>query len=320
MATAPPTALLALGCHCDARTMAWQTERMSTSANEAGMGPAAKPDPAAATSPAQASAPAPAPDWRAVEHAASQGNIAEARALLLAVAQLPASNADASQRAAIRHWQLRLAPWWWAPLQGAGLMLRRTQADDADFWRQAYTTPDFARRYNRQAAWRGDLPRALARAGRLPPIALEAVHWVVCKTDGTRLGLASLSSLNLANAKAEFSIGFPDAGARAPLHAVLATLLVYHFSYFVLGLNKLYTYVYRDNTRALHNSLRVGLRQEGLLHDHFHLPPGEFVDVYAMGLTRAQLLQDSRLVQMAQRRLGLDWASRRSSNPEAAST
>ena len=131
---------------------------------------------------------------------------------------------------------------------------------------------------------------------------------MVCQADGTRLGMASLSSLNLGNARAEFSIGFPNASVRSPVHAVLATLLVYHFSFFVLGLNKLTTYVYRENEAALNNSLRVGLRQEGLLHDHFHLPPGEFVDVYAMGLTRAQLLQDLRLVAMAKRRLGLDWA------------
>lgn len=268
---------------------------------------------------------------QAVERAAAEGRIDDARAHLVqwarqlaaalpldaalapesAAAQALAARTSAAlqaAQAALRHWQLKLAPWWWAPLQGAGLCLRRTQADDADFWRQAFAEPDFARRYNRQAAWKGDLPRALARAGALPPLTLEAMHWVVCKADGTRLGLAGLSSLNLGNAKAEFSIGFPLPQAVAPVHAVLATLLVYQFAFFTLKLNKLYTYVYRENEAALHNSLRVGLKQEGLLHDHFHLPPGEFVDVYAMGLTKAQLLQDQRLVQMARRRLGLNWA------------
>ncbi len=251
--------------------------------------------------------PPPPPDLQAVERAAALGQIEPARTALLAWAQYIGAAATPRDRATLRHWQLKLAPWWWAPLQGAGLTLRRTQADDADFWRQAFEAPDFARRFNRQVAWKGDLARALARAGALPPLTLEAMHWVVCKADGTRLGLASLSSLNLGNARAEFSIGFPDPARVAPVHAVLATLLVYHFAFFVLRLNKLTTYDYRDNAAALHNSLRVGLRQEGLLHDHFHLPPGEFVDVYAMGLTKAQLLQDFRLVQMAKRRLGLDW-------------
>jgi RimJ/RimL family protein N-acetyltransferase len=74
-------------------------------------------------------------------------------------------------------------------------------------------------------------------------------------------------------------------------------------------MNKLYTYVYVDNDAALHNSLRVGLRQEGLLKDHFYLPPGEFVDVHAMGLTRAQLLQDERLKSLVRRRLALTWTT-----------
>lgn len=253
-------------------------------------------------------------DLRAVEQAAAQGRIHDARAALAQWAERHQPGSS-GQPAAHRQWQLKLAPWWWAPLQGGRLLLRRTQADDADFWRQAFATDDFAQRFNRQVAWQGDLPRALARAGRLPPLSLGALHWVVCRADGTRLGLASLSSLNLGNAKAEFSIGFPRAGDIAPVHAVLATLLVYQFAYFVLRLNKLTTYVYADNTAALHNSLRVGLRQEGLLRDHFYLPPGGFVDVYALGLTRSQLLRNTSLVTLARRRLGFGWAQAGRSPP-----
>lgn len=243
-------------------------------------------------------------DFSGVQRCVAAGRIAEARALLAAMParELPAEAAARRQWAA---WQLRLAPWWWTPLQGGRLLLRRTAADDADFYRAAFESPGFGRRYNRQAAWQGDLARALARAGTLPPLELSALHWVVCNADGHRLGLASLTSISLSNAKAEFSIGFPD--APGPLQAVLATLLVYDFAFFRAGLNKLFTYVYTDNAEALHNSLRVGLRQEGLLVDHFHLPPGEFVDVHALGLTRAQLLADKRLTSMAQRRLGLRW-------------
>jgi hypothetical protein len=96
--------------------------------------------------------------------------------------------------------------------------------------------------------------------------------------------------------------------AASPLHGVMAMLLIYDFAFFKARLNKLTSYVYTANPEALHNSLRVGLRLEGELKDHFYLPPGEFVDVHVLGLTRAQLLQDQRLVQMAKRRLGLDWA------------
>lgn len=245
------------------------------------------------------------PDFRPVAEAAAQGRIADAQRLLASLAATQADHSPADLRR-LRDWQLRLAPWWWQPLAGGRLLLRRTRADDAAFYRATYESPGFARRYNRQASWSGDLAKALHRAGVLAPLELGALHWVVCRDDGTRLGLASLTSISLGNGKAEFSIGFPT--APHPLHGVLATLLVYDFAFFRLRLNKLYTYVYTDNTAALHNSLRVGLRQEGLLKDHFWLPPGEFVDVHALGLTRAQLLQDARLQALAQRRLGLRWA------------
>jgi hypothetical protein len=243
-------------------------------------------------------------DFSDVERCVGAGRIAEARALLAAM-PVRAQPPESAERRQWAGWQLRLAPWWWEPLQGGRLMLRRTRADDADFYRAAFEVAGFGRRYNRQAAWQGDLGRALARAGVLPPLQQSALHWIVCDADGQRLGLASLTSISLGNAKAEFSIGFPH--PPGPLQAVLATLLVYDFAFFRAGLNKLFTYVYTSNPEALHNSLRVGLRQEGLLVDHFHLPPGEFVDVYSLGLTRAQLLADPRLLGMARRRLGLQW-------------
>lgn len=245
--------------------------------------------------------PAPQPELAAVAQAAAQGLIGSARQLLAAVT----ARASPAEARAVRDWQLKLAPWWWQPLQGGRVQLRRTRADDAAFYAHSFQTPDFARRYNRQTSWQGDLSRALARAGTLPPLDLGALHWIVCDATGTRLGLASLTSISLGNAKAEFSIGFPT--PPAPQQAVLATLLAYELAFFKLRLNKLYTYVYTDNDAALHNSLRVGLRQEGLLKDHFFLPPGEFVDVHALGLTRQQLTADRRLTEIARRRLGLHW-------------
>ena len=240
--------------------------------------------------------------------AAAAGRIDQARqALAASLRSAPGGSLGADDQRQVQHWQLKLAPWWWQPLQGGRVQLRRTRADDAAFYASAFQAPGFGRRYNRQTSWSGDLGRALARAGALPPLDLGALHWIVCDAAGTRLGLAALTSISLGNAKAEFSIGFPQ--PPAPLQAVLATLLAYDLAFFKLRLNKLYTYVYTDNEPALHNSLRVGLRQEGLLKEHFHLPPGEFVDVYAMGITRTQLVQDARLTGIARRRLGLNWVN-----------
>ncbi len=216
----------------------------------------------------------------------------------------------------LRPWQLRLAAWWWQPLGAGPVWLRRTQADDAAFWSAAYKDASFARRFNRQQPWKGDLARALQRAGELPPLDQGALHWVVCDGAGQRLGLASLTSLNQANARAEFSIGFPSAAGS--MHGVLASLWVFHFAFFVLRLNKLTTYVYADNPEARHNSLRLGLREEGLLKEHFLLPPGEYVDVLAMGLTRSQLQADQRLVSLAKRRIGQVWSNNAAGDGAAA--
>lgn len=87
------------------------------------------------------------PDFRPVAEAAAQGRIADAQRLLASLAATQAGLGPADQRR-LRDWQLRLAPWWWQPLAGGRLLLRRTVADDADFYRAAYQSPDFARRYN----------------------------------------------------------------------------------------------------------------------------------------------------------------------------
>lgn len=228
--------------------------------------------------------------------------------LLQQVAGLRATEPSAADQIGLqlRPWQLRLAAWWWLPLGAGSVWLRRTRADDADFWSAAYNEASFARRFNRQQPWSGDLARALQKAGELPPLDQGAVQWLICDGAGERLGIASLTSLNLANARAEFSIGFP--GNAGPMRGVIASLWVLHFAFFLLHLNKLTTYVYADNLEARHNSLRLGLREEGLLKEHFLLPPGEYVDVLAMGLTRSQLLADKRLVNLAARRIGQVWA------------
>jgi len=245
----------------------------------------------------------------AAEAAAAQCRWGEVRQHLhsLASAGPPAAvTVDEASARRIRSLQWRAAAFWWQPLRGAGVVLRRTAADDAEFYQRCFADHDFARRYNRQAAWKGDIRRALDNAGAQSPVDAHAIHWLLTDAPGQRLGLASLSSINLANARAEVSIGFP--ATASPLHGVMAMLLIYDFAFFKARLNKLTSYVYTANPEALHNSLRVGLRLEGELKDHFYLPPGEFVDVHVLGLTRAQLLQDQRLVQMAKRRLGLDWA------------
>lgn len=129
--------------------------------------------------------------------------------------------------------------------------------------------------------------------------------WIATSRSGEPFGLASLSSLDRLNAKAQLSIGFPNFSA--PIQGLKAMLLAMHFSFFTARLNKLFTYVYEDNKEALDQTLRMGFHLEGTFRDHTYLPGFGFVTVHATGLTRCQLQQDARLCAMAKRWLGLEW-------------
>lgn len=248
-----------------------------------------------------AMSPMPPDPFAEVTAEAAAGQWDEARAALRLLQQRSAP----ALAARVRSWRLRLAPYWWAPLSGPGVQLRRCRADDADFYRDCFASRDFADQFNRQQPWSGDLAKALAKAGSGPPLDLKAIHWIVADGAGAAIGLATLTSLNLTHRRAEFSIGFPR--QVSALHSATATLLVFHFAFFVAGLNKLTAYVYRGNERALHNARRIGFQVEGVLKEHFYLPPGEFVDVHVLGLTRAQLLANDDVLHVAGRRLGVNW-------------
>ena len=117
--------------------------------------------------------------------------------------------------------------------------------------------------------------------------------------------MASLSSIDTVNMRAELSIGFP--GDVAPPLAVKATLMMLHFALVMMPFNKVYTYTYADNERARHNTQRFGFVHEGRLEQHFRLPGHGFVSVDQFGLTRAQLHGHDGLKALARRRIGQQW-------------
>ena len=119
------------------------------------------------------------------------------------------------------------------------------------------------------------------------------------------LGLASLSSLDAINLRAELSIGFP--GDVPSTMATKATLMMLHFALVLMPFNKVYTYVYQGTPLALHNTIRFGFLHEGTLKDHFNIPGYGFVSVELTGLTRAQLHGNTHLKLLAKRRIGQIW-------------
>lgn len=199
-------------------------------------------------------------------------------------------------------WQVQ--PVWWARLTHGIVSLRRCSAADANYYQQCYQNKDFADCFNRQNAWSGNLAQAMHKYGNVAPAHLGMLLWILCIRDQP-VGLVSLSSIDQANSRAEFSIGIP--GNPPPGIAHKASLMAMHFAYFMIGLNKLYTYVYADNQKAIADTARLGFRQEGIFHDHFFLPPEGFVTVHSFGLTRCQAQENSKLVRTVQRRINQDW-------------
>lgn len=200
---------------------------------------------------------------------------------------------------------LRLNPLWWSALAHGNLKLRRSRCSDAGFFRKCHEDRAFARQFNRRQAWRGNLEAALENAGRAVPLKAGLQLWVVETAEAGAVGLASLSSLDLLNRRAEFSIGFPD---QVPnMLGAKTTLMVLHFALVLMPFNKVYSYIYEDNPLALHNAVRLGFVHEGLLHEHFAFAGEGFVSVNQIGLTRAQIHSSSRLKSLAKKMIGQNW-------------
>lgn len=126
---------------------------------------------------------------------------------------------------------------------------------------------------------------------------------------GSPLGISTLTSLDFANRKAEYSVGFGTRPIRSEL--VYALILVLDFAFFRIHLNKVTAHVYSENEFAVKSAERAGFHREGFLVDHFFLPPGEFASVHVFGMTKQQLLSNQLLVQIATRRMGLMWTAAR---------
>ncbi len=213
--------------------------------------------------------------------------------------------ADAGSSGLTKAGLLRLSPMWWANLEHNDLRLRRCGPADAIFFRRCFEDHDFRNQFNRQPPWSGDLDNALLRSGKLPPIQTGLLMWVIESVVTGSIGLASFSSIDTGNCRMELSIGFP--GNVPSTLGVKATLMMLHFAFFLMPFNKVYSYIYQDNAKALHNALRFGFLHEGTLSDHFKLLGHGFVNVDVIGLTRAQVKSNETLRSLAQRRIGQNW-------------
>ena len=213
--------------------------------------------------------------------------------------------------------QWRLAPCWWETREASRLRLRRPLPVDAAWLKKTFSDAHFGDAVNRDYANRlsqtelTQLALQLAHQHRQPPVDQGAVIWLIERHDTvspTLLGLASFTSIDANNRRAEFIIGFPGSPPAGGL-VMEASALLADFAFGMQGacFHKVGVSVYADNPRSadlVRMLQRVGFQQEGVLREQVRLRTGSFVDLLVLGALRSEVLNNQAIQQMVCRYLG----------------
>jgi len=208
-----------------------------------------------------------------------------------------------------KHNCLEVDPVWCAPLEGKQLILRRYQGGDAAYLHQCYRNTAFMDLYNRYIPRHqhiDDLAVTLSQAHEKHPCQLKTVDWIIFrKSTRKRIGIANLVDIQYQHRRAEFQIGLPDPADRACGIALEATLLVLDYAFNRVGLNKITTAVYGDNTSSQKNALALGFVQESYLREHLiDKASGKFIDVFGSSITMSDFRKNIKLSKLSNRLLG----------------
>ena len=202
----------------------------------------------------------------------------EARALISA--QPGFANSQALQRLLHEH-----EDFWWEPIAGKRVTLRRRGPADAPFVRSCWNDADFMRKFNRLArplpaggeALRGILARE--HAGILSEA--KALHWTVHGARGP-IGFISATDYVAGHRRCEFLIGLLQQPASpAPVEA---THLACDFLREKAGIERLTAYFYAENPAASKVAAKFGFKPEGVLKGYIRDPDGKRSDLMVSGL------------------------------------
>lgn len=105
------------------------------------------------------------------------------------------------------------------------------------------------------------------------------------------VGVAFLNDIDWLHRRAALGIYIGDADHTVRGTGSCALALVVDYAIRCLGLNRVFSYVTEQNEGALKMNQRVGLRQEGVLRDHYFVS-GKFVNVLVMGLMASEFDMD----------------------------
>jgi len=174
---------------------------------------------------------------------------------------------------------------WWAPIVGKRVTLKRRGADDLAFVRACWGDADFMRKFNRlarplpadDAALRGILVRE--RAGLFSET--KALHWTIHAPSGP-IGFVSATDYAAGHRRCEFLIGL--LGRPASAASVEAAHLAVAFLERRAGVERLTAYFYAENEYAARVAQKFGFEHEGVLKGFIRDPDGKRSDLLVAGM------------------------------------
>ena len=197
------------------------------------------------------------------------GRINEARELL---AQAQRDQPD--PKLAFLAWQH--AEFWWLPLQGKRITLRRRGPEDAALVRRCWSDADFMGRFNRLAMPLPESDEALKAILAREHWALaeesHALHWTV-HVGASGCGFVSLVDIVFSHRRAEFLIGVTP-GTNVWVGPEAAHLAL-QFAARQMKLERLSAHFYPENPSALRAAEKLGFEREGLLRGYLRLPDAD---------------------------------------------
>jgi len=217
-----------------------------------------------------------------------QGRFGEAHQWLSAEA-----TRTGDERLAALAWQH--APFWWQPLQGPRVTLKRRGPDDAALARRCWGDAAFMAKFNRMAA---PLPaddealRALLQREQATIVGeANALHWTI-HAGNEQLGFVSVTNIALGHRRAEYLIGIH--GACSPWVGPEASHLALGFLAQKARIERLTAYFYPENEHAINVSQKLGFVIEGTMRGFLRLPDGRRSDLVVAGL----MLDDAYFARM----------------------
>lgn len=178
------------------------------------------------------------------------------------------------------------APFWWQPLAGPRVTLRRRGPDDLALVRRCWADAAFMARFNRMAAPlpEGDdaLRTMLQREQATIVGEATALHWTIV-VDGTPVGFVSVVDIVLGHRRAEYLIGIHGDGV-SPWVGPEASHLALGFLARQVRIERLTAHFYPENEPAIRVAQKLGFALEGTMRGYLRRSDGTRADLVVAGL------------------------------------